>query len=300
MSLLKYEIFNKVAEIGSFTRAGEILGLTQSAVSHAISSLEKELGFPLIHRSKTGLKLTNDGQTILNAIRQVLQAEELLKQEAANINGVTSGTVKIGTFSSISSKWMPILIKKMEQKYPGIRIELREGDYYEIEQMLIDGEIDCGFLNGTYSNQFHFKPLFRDRLLCIVSSSSPLYLKKSIDIEEVELEPFILTSYSGMNDVMTVLELNNVKPTIRFELYDETGIVSMVEHGLGISILPELVIKTLPPKVRAIPLKQNCYRTIGLATKQKLSPATKIFIEVLLNWLSSNEKISQIEYTKEI
>ncbi len=284
MSLFKYEIFNKVAEIGSFTKAGEILGLTQSAVSHAISSLEKEFGFEFIHRSKKGLKLTSDGQIMLSAIRKVLHAHELLKQEAANINGVTKGTVRIGTFSSISSKWLPIIIQKMEQQYPGIQILLREGDYYEIEQMLMDGEIDCGFLNRTYSNQFRYTPLFRDRLLCIVSNKSPLYKKEMVDIADVELEPFIMTSYNGVNDVQTVLDMNNIKPNIRFELHDESGIVSMIEHGLGISILPELVLKKLPMNVRAIPLKQNCFRTIGIATKQTLSPATEKFIDVLTSF----------------
>nr|WP_106778809.1 LysR family transcriptional regulator [Lysinibacillus timonensis] len=295
MSLIKYEIFNKVAEIGSFTKAGEILGLTQSAVSHAISSLEKDFGFPLIHRSKQGLQLTADGQMMLIAMRQVLQAQELLVQEAANINGLAKGIVRIGTFSSISSKWLPIIIQIMEDLYPGIRIELREGDYYEIEHMLSEGEIDCGFLNRTFSNQFEFRPLFRDPLVCIVSNHSPLYDKKSVDIGDVETEPFILTSYNGINDVLTILEQYNVKPNIRFELYDESAIVSMIEHGLGISILPKLVLKGLPERVRAIPIKQECYRIIGIATKQKLSPATEKFIEVLMNWLTTNEMLVEIE-----
>ena len=182
MSLLKYEIVNKVAEIGSFTKAGEVLGLTQSAVSHAISSLEKEFGFELIHRSKNGLKLTTEGQLMLSAIKKVLQAQELLKQEAANINGVTIGIVRIGTFARISTKWLPEIIQKMEQQFPEVKILLREGDYNEIEQMLLDGIIDCGFLNRTNSNLFQFTPLFRDRLLCIVSNKSPLYKKELVDI----------------------------------------------------------------------------------------------------------------------
>ena len=294
MSLFKYEIFNKVAEIGSFTKAGEIHGLTQSAVSHAISSLEKEFGFELIHRRKNGLTLTTEGQLMLNKIRQVLQAQELLMQEAANIVGITKGTVRIGTFSSISTKWLPIIIQKMEQEYPGIQIHLREGDYYEIEKMLADGEIDCGFVNRMYSNHFQYSPLFRDRLLCIVSDKSPLYNKNIVDIEEVELEPFILTSYNGTNDIETVLDYYNIKVNVRFELHDETSVVSMVEHGLGITILPELVLNKLPLNVKAIPFKQDCFRTIGIATKQTLSPATEKFIDILKQWLN----ISTMEITK--
>ena len=289
MSLVKYEILNKVAEVQSFTKAAESLGLTQSAVSHAISSLEKDFGFNLIHRSRTGVKLTEDGHAMLLSMRKVLQAEELLQQEAANILGVTRGTVRIGLISSISSHWMPNIIRLMEHNFPGITIELREGDYYEIEQWLINGEVDCGFLNRTSSKKFDFMPLKRDWLLCIVSSKSPLYYKDEIDLHDIEEEPFIMSSYKGTNDVVTLLEKYNVKPNIRFLLYDEKGIISMVEHHLGISILPQLGISQLPSNVRAIPLKQPGFRTIGLSTKQKLSPAAQKFVEVLKQWLERNE-----------
>lgn len=290
MSLVKYEILNKVAEVHSFTEAAQLLGLTQSAVSHAISSLEKEFGFALIHRSRNGVKLTTDGQTMLMAMRSVLQAEELLQQEAANILGVTKGSVRIGLISSISTKWMPNIIRIMDQNYPGIQVTLREGDYYEIEQWLINGEVDCGFLNRTSSKQFNFMPLKRDNLLCIVSSKSPLYYKEEIDINEIVLEPFIMPSYRGMNDVETTFENHGLKPNIRFELFDEQGIISMVEHHLGISMLPKLVLSRLPSNVRAVPLKQESFRTIGLSTKQSLSPAARKFVEVLKQWLENNEE----------
>lgn len=145
MSLIKYQILQRVAEAQSFTKAARQLGLTQSAVSHAVSNLEKEFGFPLIHRSRSSVTLTSDGHTMLIAMRKVLQAEEQLQQEASRINGLTKGTVRVGLISSISTKWMPTIIRLMEQEYPGIRIELREGDYYQIEKWLIAGEIDCGF-----------------------------------------------------------------------------------------------------------------------------------------------------------
>lgn len=287
MSLVKYEILNTVAEVHSFTKAAALLGLTQSAVSHAISSMEKEVGFNLIHRNRTGVTLTEDGMTMLLAMRKVLSAEEHLRQEAANILGVAKGTVRVGLISTISTHWMPNIIHLMDYQYPGIHIELREGDYYEIEQWLLNGEVDCGFLNRTSSKQFDFMPLKRDPLLCIVSSESPLYDKEEIDLHDIEDMPFIMPSYKGTNDVMTTFEKYGVRPYIRFHLYDEKGIMSMVEHNIGISILPELAVGVLPENVKALPLKQESFRTIGLSTKQKLSPAAKKFVEVLQKWLAS-------------
>lgn len=290
MSLVKYEILNKVAEMQSFTKAAQSLGLTQSAVSHAISSLEKEFGFNLIHRNRTGVKLTEDGIEMLYEMRKVLLAQEHLEQAASNILGVNKGTVRVGLISTISTHWMPKIIHIMDSEYPGIRIDLREGDYYEIEQWLMNGEVDCGFLNRTSSKQFEFLPLKRDPLLCIVSSDSPLYDRTEINLLEIEDTPIIMPFYKGTNDVMTTFEKYGVNPNIRFELYDEKAIVSMVEHNVGISILPEMAITMLPPNVKAIPLLQESFRTIGLSTKQKLSPASQKFIEVLQQWLADSEQ----------
>lgn len=225
----------------------------------------------------------------------MLSAQEILKQEAADILGVTKGTVRVGTFSSISSKWMPHIIKLLDQHYTGIKIELREGDYYEIEQWLLDGKIDCGFLNRTHSNQFQFVPLIRDQLVCIVSSNNSLFTKNEVDLNEIITEPFIMSSYKGTNDVLTIFEAYGIKPNVRFELFDEEGILSMVENDLGISILPKLVLNHLPLNVRAVPIKQESYRTIGLCTKQQKSPATKKFVKVLIDWLSINENLTKLE-----
>lgn len=285
MSLVKYEILTKVAEVASFTKAADALGLTQSAVSHAVSSLEKEFGFALIHRSRAGVTLTSEGDTMLRAMRHVLDAQELLQQEAAHILGVTRGKVRIGVISSISSNWMPEIIRIMDNQFPGIQVELREGDYYEIEQWLLSGVVEVGFLNGQKSEQFLFTELQQDPLLCIVSDKSPLFNKTVIDIIELEDMPFIMTSYKGTNDVKVILEQYHVKPNIRFELSEEVGIISMISHHLGISILPKLVINTLPPTLKAIPLKQGGYRTIGIAMKHHASPVTKKFAEILSTWL---------------
>ncbi|MEK5333181.1 MULTISPECIES: LysR family transcriptional regulator [unclassified Lysinibacillus] len=290
MSLVKYEILNKVAEVSSFTKAADALGLTQSAVSHAVSSLEKECGFALIHRSRTGVTLTSEGQTMLRAMRNVLDADELLQQEAAHILGVTRGKLRIGVISSISSNWMPEIIRIMDNQFPGIQVELREGDYYEIEQWLQSGEVDAGFLNGQKSEQFQFIELVQDPLLCIVSDQSSLYNRSEIDITELEDMPFIMTSYRGTNDVKVILEQYHVKPNIRFELSEEVGIISMISHHLGITILPRLVINRLPSSLRAIPLKQGGYRTIGLAMKHQASPVTKKFAEILSVWLKEQNK----------
>ncbi|WP_433958156.1 LysR family transcriptional regulator [Cytobacillus horneckiae] len=285
MSLVKYEIFSKVAEVGSFTKTAESLGLTQSAVSHAIANLEKEFGFPLVHRNRGGISLTNDGYVILVNIRKVLHFDEQLRQEAAKITGLTKGTVKIGTFTSVSSKWLPEIINKMEKEFPHIRIELIEGDYFEIETWLLNGKIDCGFINVDHSNHFEIIPLKKDRLLCIVSEENALSRQSMIELEQLKNIPFIMPTYGGYHEVKFLFESKGIEPNIRFELMAEDSIKSMVAHNLGVSILPEMLLESMPSGCSAIPLTKDSFRVLGLAARFNLSPAAKQFVDVTKRWI---------------
>lgn len=290
MSLVKYEILNKVAEVKSFTKAADALALTQSAVSHAITNLESEFGFLLVNRNRSGITLTTEGETMLLAIRKVLQENEKVHQEAASLLGLAKGTIKIGIFKSVSTKWLPEIIRLMEKSYPAIQIQLKEGDYLEIEQWLLSGEIDCGFINITHSNQFHIIFLKKDRLLCVVSNQSALYHQKNVSFEDLEKEPFIMPTYGGYHDIKQLFEEQGVQPEIRFELMDESAILSMITHHLGISILPEMLLDSIPQELRAIPFQVDSYRSIGLATRYHLSPAAKKFAEATQAWLQNSDK----------
>lgn len=290
MSLVKYEILNKVAEVKSFTKAADALALTQSAVSHAITNLESEFGFLLVNRNRSGITLTTEGETMLLAIRKVLQENEKVHQEAASLLGLAKGTIKIGIFKSVSTKWLPEIIRLMEKNYPEIQIQLKEGDYLEIEQWLLSGEIDCGFINITHSSQFHIISLKKDRLLCVVSDQSALYHQKTVSFEDLEKEPFIMPTYGGYHDIKQLFEEHDIQPDIRFELMDESAILSMVTHHLGISILPEMLLDSIPQELRAIPFQVDSYRSICLATRYHLSPAAKKFAETTQAWLQDSDK----------
>lgn len=290
MSLVKYEILNKVAELQSFTKAADAMALTQSAVSHAITNLETEFGFPLVNRNRSGITLTTEGETMLLAIRKVLQENEKVHQEAASLLGLAKGTIKIGIFKSVSTKWLPEIIQLMEKNYPDIQIQLKEGDYLEIEQWLLSGEIDCGFINITHSSQFQVIPLKKDPLLCVVSNQSALYHQKTVSFEDLEKEPFIMPTYGGYHDIKQLFEEQGLQPEIRFELMDESAILSMITYHLGISILPEMLLDSIPQELRAIPFQVDSYRSIGLATRYHLSPAAKKFAETMRTWLQNSDK----------
>ena len=149
MTLLVYQVFKTVADIGSFHKAADLLGLTPSAISHTISSMEKELGFSVFTRNKSGVTLTNYGEHILPYVNAVLNSEESLKQAIADFNGLKQGKVKVGCFSSVCTNWMPEIIKSFEKEYPNIWIEVFEGTYDDVNYWIKNGVVDFGFLSTS-------------------------------------------------------------------------------------------------------------------------------------------------------
>ena len=288
LSLAKYEIFSTVVELGSLTKAGDTLGLTQSAVSHAISSLESEWGFSILNRGRSGIQLTSNGERILKYIREILMWNEEMNQEIANINGLEVGTVRIGTISSVSIHWLPEIMKKFNEHYPSIEIKLMEGDYDDIEQWISMGLVDFGFLSLPTSHPFEVLPLKKDRMLCILSDEHPLAEQSEIRFDMIKDEPLIKSKKGSDNDLKRILKENKVTPNIKFELSDDQAIISMVENGMGISILPEMVIHRVPNNVRKLKLEGDHYRTLGIAATslKSLAPATNKFIDYLKAWLS--------------
>lgn len=288
LSLAKFEIFNTVVELGSLTKAGETLGLTQSAVSHAIASLESEWGFPILNRGRSGINLTSDGEHVLKYIREILKWNEEMLQEIASINGLEIGTVRIGTFSSVSVQWLPEILKNFNNYYPSIEIKLLEGDYDDIENWIAKGTVDFGFVSLPTSNPFEVIPLKKDRMLCILYDEHPLAKQHEVSFESIKEEQLIMPKKGSDNDLRRLLKENNVTPNIRFELEDDQAIFSMVQHGMGISILPEMVLYRVPNNVRILNLEREHYRTIGIAATsfENLTPATKKFIEYLKSWSS--------------
>lgn len=183
MSLIKYEILNTVVEYGSLTKASEALNITQSAVSHAIASLESEYGFSLLHRSRSGVRVTAEGERILGYTREIIRWAELMNQEISLIRGAEIGTVRIGTFASVSTQWLPGILKQFRLRHPGIEIKLWEGDYAEIENWLASGAIDLGFLSLGDSSPFDTITLQKDRIMCILPLDHALASEKSVSFD---------------------------------------------------------------------------------------------------------------------
>lgn len=286
MSIAKFEILQKVVELGSLTKAADALGFTQSGISHAISSLEHEFGLELLVRNRSGVRLTIDGERVFKHIRELLRANGQLKEEVAAIHGLETGTVRIGTFTSVSVHWLPGIIKTFQQDYPSIEIKLAEGDYTEIESWLLDGTIDCGFMSLPTLDSLLVTPLKQDKMLCLLPKDHPLAAQPSIRYADLAHEPFIMPKPGGDYDMRRLLAKQSLTPPVRFEAADDYAIIAMVEHGLGVSILPEMIVTGRKHGVVARELEDASCRSLGIATPSYVSPAAGKFITYVQRWLA--------------
>ena len=288
MAIDKYQTLMSVVDCGSLTRAAAELGVTQSAVSHSIDSLEKELGFTLIKRSRAGVQLTGEGERLLPAVRNVLAAAEQLRQTASSIRGLESGTVRIGAFTSVAVHWLPTVLKEFQQDYPKVDFRLLNGDYHDVELWLANGSVDVGFVALPAGVDCECIPLMEDRLLAILPLHSRFEHYPKFPLVECETEPFISLLQSSDHDARRALEAAGVKPNVRFYTKDDYAVIAMVEQGLGISIMPELLLKGRHDDVQILPLIPEAKRTIGLAIAagEKAGPATRRFADYVVRYVA--------------
>lgn len=281
--LLKYLAFVKTVEKGSFTLAAQELNYAQSSISKMVADLEKEWGMTLLERSKGGVFLTSAGEQIMPFLNKVLNDYHEMEGQIYRMNGIECGVVRIGTFSSVAINWLPSVFSKLQQDYPGIEYEMLLGDYGEVEQWIDNGRVDCGFLRLPTLPKFDTILLKQDEYKVVLPAGHPLAEKETVAIEDLDHLPFLLLEHGGKTEVSDLLERFHVQPDIRFTTWEDFAIMAMVEKGMGIGILPDMILQRIPYKIEIRSLQKPYYRPIGLAIKDQrhITPAVKKFIDYL-------------------
>lgn len=277
MSLDSYRIFDAVAKHQSFIRAAESINLTPSAVSRSIAALENVLGFQLFIRSRKGVQLTREGEKIIASVRAVLNAEEQLQQLVAQIKGLEQGNVVLGTFSSVCSNWIPDIVRSFRQLYPNIQFHIMQGDYEDVIHWTKAGIVDIGFASLPVGEDLIATPLFEDRLMCVTPKDFIPEHPDFVTIDDIQNKTFVLQREGYNADTIAFIKKHNITIQPEFFIDDDQSILAIVESGLGISVVPELILKKVSYDIKIYPLKPNEFRTIGLIThrRQMLSPAAK-------------------------
>ena len=278
MTLLSYQILKAVADMGSFYKAAEVLGLTPSAVSHSIAALEKELGFAVLVRNKSGVTLTNYGEQLLPFVNVVLNSDESLQQEISELNGLKKGKVKLGVFSSICTNWLPDILNSFQGKYPAIEIEVFQGTYDDVVYWLKNGVVDLGFLSVSSAKDIPIEPLYEDPLVCVLPKN---ILKKkeneSVTIEDMRNHGFVTQRECTDADIQNFLKKNSLSIQSSYHVVDDLSTVALVEKGFGICLMPQLVMNDIPYDVDCYPIHPKASRIIGIAAMNPnfMAPAVR-------------------------
>lgn len=280
----RYIALQKIIELGGFTKAADALGYTQSSISQMIASLESELNMKLLIRSRHGVKLTIEGEELYPFIEKSIYRYQAMLEKANEIKGLETGIIRVGTISSITCHWMPQLIKGFKALYPNVQFVFHQGDYSLIPEWIKTGAIDFGFITPYASMDLKTKIIKDGEMLAVLPKNHSLAKQKNIRLCDIAKEPYILLEEGQYSEPMSAFQAAGITPDIKYTIHDDYAIMTMVEAGLGVSILAELMLRRTNFDNVCLPVDPPIYRTLAVGYKDwdSLPIASKYFIDYLI------------------
>ena len=281
----KYLSLMAAVRTGSFTKAAERMQYSQSGVSRMVADLEREWGVTLLERGRKGVAPTGDGEQVLPMVEAICEDYRRLQERVAEVAGAERGSLVIGTFSSVATHVLPAAIRSFQREHANVQYELRMGDYSEIEQWVAEGRVDFGFL--PYPPQeprpdLERQVVLEDELVAVMPTGHPLAAKGAVTLEDLCDGPFILLEHGHDDEVSPLFERAGLVPSVRFSTWDDYAIMSMVESGLGLAILPKLILTRCPYRIEARPLAPRVPRQLAAVYRPgRLSTAAAAFLAQL-------------------
>lgn len=279
----RYIALQKIIETGSFSKAAEALGYSQSAMSQMISSLEEEMAIKLVNRFRTGAKLTLEGEELYPYIEKLIYQYQAVHEKGKEIKGLETGRIRMGTLASISAHWLPNLLREFQEQYPGVDFVIHQGDYSSIYEWIKTGAIDFGFVNPKAVSGIETLVLKEGTMLAVLPETHPLADTDVIPLAALAAEPFILLEEGHYYEPLEAFHSIGASPNIKYTIHDDYAIMAMVEAGLGVSILAELILHRTNYNIKLCATEPKISRTIAIGYKDKsgLPIACKRFIELL-------------------
>lgn len=279
MDTKKLEALVVSVELGSFTRAAEQLGYTQSGLTHMMNSLEKDIGFTVLVRGRSGVQLTPAGQRIFPLVQECLAGSAALEREISLINSHKEDSVRVAAYESIARHWLPEVIQQFRREHPDVTVDIQMGSVDEVYRWVLEDRVDMCFASRQDYNTLDWTPLRDDELLAILPPDYPDG-DNAFPIEFFNGQEFLMPSMGFDKDILRVLNEHGIAPLIRTTQVSDSAVISMVEHGLGVSVLSRLVLRGRQNSVRALPLLPQAFRKLGIAARprKELRPIVRKFI----------------------
>lgn len=282
MKNIKYLAFITAVDFGSFSKAADALGYTQSGLTHMMNRLEDEIGFPLINRNFYGVRPTEKGKQLIPIIREILKNEDTLSAEIEHLKRDDKQVIKIGAYSSIALNWLPSIVENFNKDYPDVVVKIQTGTVPNLYAGIQNDDYDMVFVSKNNKYNTEFIKLKTDEMLAILPKNyyggdNPT----NFDINDFNKKRFLMPGLGFNIDILKMFEDYSISPNIEETFLDDLAIMSMVEHGLGISMLSELIVSGRDEGILCLPLSPSIQRVLGIAygRNKELSDIMKKFIK---------------------
>jgi DNA-binding transcriptional LysR family regulator len=267
MDSKKLEILMTAADLGSFTKASEVVGYTQSGLTHMMDALEREVGFPLLQRSHNGIQLTEQGAQLMPAIREFLQANANLENQIRAIAEQKTEVIRVAAYASIAMHWMPEILYRFRRLCPEIKVDLRMVDHaLEPFELLEQGQTDVIFASRQNYSFCDWIPLYEEQMVAILPRAYPLNGRTSFPLKEFAGQEFLMPYGRFDIDVKAAMEPTGVRLNAKVAKVDDETLIRMVGRGLGMSMMSELMIRGRTDDVLCVPVTPRAIRELGMGT----------------------------------
>lgn len=265
MDSKKFEILMTAVNLGSFSKAAEVVGYTQSGLTHLVNGLEREIGMKLIQRDHSGVALTEAGQALLPAIREYLNATAKLENQITAIAQKKAETIRIAAYASLAMHWMPEILYRFRRVCPDTDVDLRMVDH-ELEpfELLEEGRTDVIFAARQSRINCEWIPLYSDAMYAILPEDYPTGDRDTFPIEEFDGKEFLMPYGRFDIDVNAALSPKGVKPIIRPCYVDDETVIRMVSKGLGLTMMTEIMMRGRTRGVKTLPVTPKAGRELGM------------------------------------
>ena len=280
MDSKKLEALVTAVELGSFTQAAAQLGYTQSGMTHMMNSLEKELGFAVLVRSRSGVHLTAAGERVFPLVKDCLRSQRMLEREIRMVNSRKEDAIRVASYGSIATHWLPAVIRQFRTAHKEISVDLQVGPVEEVFRAVREGRVDVAFTSRRDCSDLDWLPLKNDPLLAVLPLDYDVQGADSFPMEAFSGRDFFLPAMGFEVDILPPLSRRGVTPNIQNTQVSDSAVISLVEQGLGLSILSELVLTGRRDAVQALPLMPPAVRELGIACRsnEPLAPLTRQFM----------------------
>lgn len=268
MESKKLEALLMAVDLGSFTKAAEVLGYTQSGLTHMMNSLEKEVGFTLLERGRSGVRLTEEGERIAPAVREFLQANARLDSVIEQVASSRTEIIRVSAYASIAMHWLPGIIQRFREECPDVDVDIRMADHVDVPyKLLAQGKMDAILVSPQDEGQYEWVHLADDPMFAVLPKDFDTQGMTAFPLAAFEARDFIMPSQGFDKDIMRIFNRIGVKPHILPTWVDDPTVISMVSHGLGVSMMTELTVRGRTDGVKLLPVEPASSRELGLAVR---------------------------------